>query len=133
MDDGILPHHREYEEGIIGAIIIEPRLYDEVSKKLEYMDFYVERHQWIYNMIGDMQAADIPVDLVTLRQCLEDAGELDNAGGTSYLTYVAGNAVLEENLGYYVGIVKNDSRMRKLWERLTEGVRAVEGERMRMR
>ncbi len=109
MDDGMLPHHREYEEGIIGAIIIEPRLYDEVSKKLEYMDFYVERHQWIYNMIGDMQAADIPVDLVTLRQALEDAGELDHAGGTSYLTYVAGNAVLEENLGYYVGIVKNDS------------------------
>ena len=67
MDEGILPHHREYEEGIIGAIISEPRLCDEVSAQLNYSDFYVGRHQWIYNMIGDMQqAADIPLDLVTL-------------------------------------------------------------------
>ena len=126
MDDGILPHHREYEDGVIGAIINEPRLYDEASTKLEYLDFYVERNQWIFNIIGDMRSADIPVDLVTLRQCLEDSGELDNAGGSSYLTYLAGNAVLEENLSYYVGIIKDDSRRRKLWETFTEGARAIE-------
>lgn len=126
MNEGILPHHREYEEGIIGAIINDPRLYDEVSKKLEYQDFYVERNQWIFNMIGDMRAADIPVDLVTLRQSLEDAGELESAGGTSYLTYAAGNAVLEENIGYYVGIVKDDSLRRRVWQSLAEGMKVVE-------
>ncbi len=59
---------------------------------LKYTDFYVERHQWIFCMIGDMRDAGIPVELVSLRQCLEDAGELDNAGGSGYLAYLAGNA-----------------------------------------
>ena len=64
-------------------------------------------------MMGDMREAGIPVELVTLRQRLEDAGELDNAGGSSYLTYLAGNAFLEENLGYYVDTVKDDALRRE--------------------
>ena len=126
MNDGILPHHQEYEEGVIGAIINEPRLYDDVSTVLKYQDFYVERHQWIFTMIGDMREAGIPVELVTLRQTLEDAGELDAAGGSPYLTYLAGNGFLEENLGYYVGIVKDDALRRGVWRSFAEGMRAVE-------
>lgn len=126
MEDGILPHHREYEEGIIGAVILEPQLYDDVSSVLKYQDFYVERHQWVFCMIGDMKDNGIPVDLVTLRQSLEDAGELDHAGGTCYLTYLTERSVIAESVGYYAGIVKRDSRMRKLWEVFIEGARAVE-------
>ena len=126
MNDGILLHHQEYEEGVLGAIINEPRLYDDVSTVLKYTDFYVERHQWIFTMIGDMREAGIPVELVTLRQTLEDAGELDNAGGSPYLTYLAGNGFLEENLGYYVGIVKDDALRRGVWRSFAEGMRAVE-------
>ena len=126
MNDGILPHHLEYEEGVIGAVINEPRLYDDVSTVLKYQDFYVERHQWIFNMIGDMREAGIPVELVTLRQTLEDAGELDNAGGSPYLAYLAGNGFLEENLGYYVGIIKEDARRRRIWEICSQGMRTIE-------
>ena len=72
MEDGILPHHRDYEEGVIGAIICEPRLYEDVSSVLKYQDFYIERHQWIFCMIGDMREGGIPVELVSLRQCLEE-------------------------------------------------------------
>lgn len=126
MEDGILPYHRDYEEGVIGAVIDEPRLYDDVSAVLKYQDFYVERHQWIFAMIGDMREGGIPVELVTLRQCLEDAGELDNAGGSGYLAYLAGNAFFEENLGYYVGIIKDDSLMRGVWRRGAEIMKAVE-------
>jgi len=126
MNDGILPNHREYEEGVIGAVICEPRLYDDVSAKLRYMDFYVERHQYIYLTIGEMREAGIPVELVSLWQRLVDAGEIDNAGGAGYLAYLAGNALLEENLGYYVGIIKEDSLLRDVWRRGAEIMKAVE-------
>ncbi len=126
MEDGILPYHREYEEGVIGAIIDEPRLYEDVSSVLKYQDFYVERHQWIFCMIGDMKDNGIPVELVSLRQCLEDTGELDHAGGSPYLAYLAGNGFLEETLGYYVGIIKDDSLMRNVWRRGAEIMKAVE-------
>ena len=126
MNDGILPHHREYEEGVLGALICEPHLYDEVSARLRYMDFYVERHQYIFLTIGEMREAGIPVELVSLWQRLVDAGEIDNAGGSGYLAYLAGNAFIEETLGYYVGIIKEDSLMREVWRRGAEIMKAVE-------
>jgi hypothetical protein len=126
MEEGTLPHHAEYEQGIIGAIINEPRLYDAVSADLLYTDFYVQRHKWIFAVIGEMIEGGIPVGLVTLWERLQNTGELENAGGSVYLTYLAECAFLEENLGYYVGVVKSDSRLRKLWEIFVEGARAVE-------
>ncbi|MGH7849394.1 MAG: AAA family ATPase, partial [Thermodesulfobacteriota bacterium] len=107
-------------------VIDEPRLYDDVSSVLKHTDFYAERHQWIFAVIGEMREAGIPVELVTLRQRLEDAGELDNAGWSGYLAYLAGNAFLEENLGYYVGIIKEDARRRRVWEICSQGMRAIE-------
>ena len=126
MGDGILPHHREYEEGILGAIILEPALYDAVSAVLHYTDFYVERHQYIFGTIGEMREAGIPVELVSLWQRLEDAGEIDKAGGSCYLMYLSGNAVLAENIGYYAGVVKKDSLDRKAWRSFAEGMKAIE-------
>ena len=126
MGDGILPHHREYEEGILGAIILEPALYDAVSAVLHYTDFYVERHQYIFGTIGEMREAGIPVELVSLWQRLEDAGEVDKAGGSCYLMYLSGNAVLAENIGYYAGVVKKDSLDRKAWRSFAEGMKAIE-------
>ncbi|MGH9391154.1 MAG: AAA family ATPase, partial [Vicinamibacteria bacterium] len=55
-----------------------------------------------------------------------DSGELDNAGGSGYLAYLAGNEFLEETLGYYVGIIKDDSLMRSVWRRGAEVMKAVE-------
>jgi len=126
MNDGILPNHREYEEGVIGALICEPHLYDDVSAQLKYMDFYVERHQYIFLTIGEMREAGIPVELVSLWQRLTDAGEIENAGGPGYLTYLAGNAFLEENLGYYAGVIKDDSLQREVWRHGAEIMKSVE-------
>ena len=125
MDEGILPHHEEYEEGIIGAVILEPRLYGEVSSSLTGGDFYSERHRMIWGAIGGMLEEGVPVDLVTLWQRLKGAGELEDAGGSAYLTHLADNAALEESLGYYAGIVRDDSRRRALCRRLAECYRAV--------
>jgi hypothetical protein len=126
MDDGTLPHHREYEEGVLGAVICEPRLYDDVSARLRYTDFYVERNQWIFAVLGEMIEGGIPVELVSLWQRLHDTGEIDKAGGSSYLTYLTECALLEENLGYYVGVIKEDALMRNVWKRGAELMKAVE-------
>lgn len=126
MEEGVLPHHTEYEEGVIGALICEPRLYDDASAQLKYTDFYVTRHQYIFLTIGEMIEAGIPVELVSLRQRLEDAGELEEAGGSGYLAYLAGNAFLEETLGYYVGIIRDDSLRREVWRHGAEVMKAVE-------
>ena len=125
MDEGILPHHEEYEEGIIGAVILEPRLYAGLSSSIGSGDFYSDRHRKIWGAIGAMLEEGIPVDLVTLWERLKGAGELDEAGGTAYLTYLADKAVIEESIVYYAGIVREDSLRRALIGRLTGCCRAL--------
>jgi hypothetical protein len=135
MEDGILPHHEEFEEGILGAVILEPRLYGEAAATLSSGDFYSERHVKIWSAIGEMIADGVPVDLVTLWERLRDEGKIEDAGGSAYLTYLADRAVIGESLGYYAGIVKEDSLRRALMVRLAQCFRALgrgeELERMR--
>jgi hypothetical protein len=126
MEEGILPHHEEYEEGILGAVILEPRLYGGVSASLAGGDFYSVRHQLIFNTIGGMIEEGIPVDLVTLWERLGGEGEIDSVGGSAYLTYLVDRAVIEESLGYYTGVVRKDSVGREVWRSFAEGMKAVE-------
>ncbi len=126
MNEGILPHHNEYEEGIIGAIINESRLYEDVGAVLEYSDFNAERHQMIFRAMGDMRNEGVPIHVVTIWERLRGSEEFDNAGGSSYLTYLSDVAFLDENLHYYVDTVKDDALRRKLWQALLECAQAVE-------
>jgi|GEM_PF-970846 len=126
MNEGILPHHREYEEGILGAIINDARLYDEVSAVLEHPDFYRGSHQMIFRAMGEMRNEGVPIHVVTIWERLRGSEDFDNAGGSSYLTYLSDMAFLDENLRYYVDTVKEDSLNRKLWEALIGCARAVE-------
>jgi replicative DNA helicase len=98
MNDGILPHHREYEEGILGAIINDARLYDEVSAVLEHPDFYRGSHQMIFRAMGEMRNEGVPIHVVTIWERLRGSEDFDNAGGSSYLTYLSDMAFLDENL-----------------------------------
>lgn len=126
MEEGILPHHNEYEEGIIGAVINDPALYDDVGMVLDHADFYATRHQMLFRAMGEMRNEGVPIHLVTLRERLRGSEEFDNAGGSSYLAYLSDMAFLDENLDYYVDAVKEDALRRNLWRALHECAQAVE-------
>jgi hypothetical protein len=126
MEGGALPHHNEYEEGILGAIINDARLYDDVSIVLDHSDFYAERHRMIFRAMGEMRSRGVPIHMVTLWERLRGSREFDDAGGASYITYLSDVAFLDENLDYYVDSVKEDSHRRKLWEALHRCAQAIE-------
>ncbi len=43
-----LPHSREAEEAVLGAVLINPEVYDEVAAFLQPRDFYIIRLRWIW-------------------------------------------------------------------------------------
>ncbi len=46
----VVPHSQEAEEAVIGAVMINPEAYYDVAQFLQANDFYIHRHQWIWEV-----------------------------------------------------------------------------------
>lgn len=56
----------EAEFGLLGAILLKPDLFDEISSKVAVADFHDMESAALYQVMIDCHAAGIPIDVVTL-------------------------------------------------------------------
>ena len=61
-----IPHSREAEEAVVGAVLINPEAYYDVAQFLAADDFYIHRHKWIWEAFTSLHEQRIPVDMLTL-------------------------------------------------------------------
>lgn len=80
------PHNREAEEAVVGAVLINPEAYYDLAQFLQPEDFYIHRHRWIWETFTRLHERRTPVDLLTVTEELESAGQLTEIGGPAYLT-----------------------------------------------
>src|SRR4030043_743562 len=83
-----IPHSREAEEAVVGAVLINPEVYYDVAQFLQADDFYIHRHRWIWEAFTSLHEQRIPVDLLTLSEELERKGQLTEIGGGALPTGV---------------------------------------------
>ena len=74
------PNNREAEEALIGAVIISPNIWQEVSSVL-VGDFYYEENRCIWEAIASCLRNDIHLDQLTIIDELKSKGKLETAGG----------------------------------------------------
>lgn len=110
----ILPHNLEAEQSILGCILIDSALQGELIPSLVEDDFYAESHQIIFRNMMDIYLQTKPVDLVTLCDAISRNGQLENVGGITYITDLAGVVPSTANYEYYLGMVKRDGVLRRL-------------------
>jgi len=82
----VVPHSREAEEAVLGSVLINPEAFYDVAQFLRAEDFYIHRHQWIWEAFVRLQERHEQIDLLTVSQELENTGHLDEIGGAAYLT-----------------------------------------------
>ena len=80
-----IPHNREAEEAVVGAVLINPEAYYDLAQFLRADDFYIVRHRWIWEAFTRLHEKRIPVDMLTVSEELESAGQLAEIGGPAYL------------------------------------------------
>jgi len=115
-----LPHSEESERAVLAAILLSPRVLPVVSGRLLAEDFYLQRHQLLYQAMIDIQERGEEIDLRTLQAHLELKGSFERIGGFAYL---AGLDLDLPDLGRtetYVEIVKERSVRRRLVQSCTE-------------
>ena len=109
-----VPHSREAEEAVVGAVLINSEVYYDVAQFLSADDFYIHRNKWIWEAFGRMHEKRTPVDLLTISEELERAGKLDEVGGSAYLTSLINQVPSSLNAESYGHIVEEHSIRRKM-------------------
>ena len=114
------PQNIEAEQSVLGAMLIDKDALFEVAEILSAEDFYREVHQKIFESIMALSNKGEPVDLVTVCEELQSRGLLDKVGGAVYLASLANLTPTAAHAGYYAGIVREKSVLRRLIRTSTE-------------
>src|SRR5512142_2870978 len=109
-----VPHSREAEEAVVGAVLINPEVYYDVAQFLQADDFYIHRHRWIWEAFASLHEQRIPIDLLTLGEELDRKGQLAEIGGPAYLTTLVNQVPTSLNAESYGHIVESHSIRRKM-------------------
>jgi hypothetical protein len=108
-----IPHSREAEEATLGAVLINPDVWPEVSL-LQASDFYIHRHRWIWDAFAGLHEQGKPIDLLTVSDALDRGGQLEEIGGRAYLTALVNQVPSSLNARSYAGIVKEKAARRAM-------------------
>lgn len=112
-----LPHSLEAEQAILGAMLIYPKVVQDVNDQdLIKKDFFLESHQRIFNCMMHLYETGKPIDAMGLITRLNDLEELNLIGGADYILRLSDTAVSSANAVYYIEIIKNRAHLRNLIE-----------------
>ena len=81
----IAPHDAAAEGRVLGALLIDRDAIIRVADFLAPEDFYLARHQRVYDAIRALFERHEPIDPLTVRVELQRKGELERAGGPAVL------------------------------------------------
>jgi replicative DNA helicase len=109
-----VPHSREAEEAVVGAVFINSEVYYDVAQFLTADDFYIHRHKWIWDAFTSLHEQRIPIDLLTVSDELDRRGQLSEVGGPAYLTSLVNQVPSSLNAESYGRIVEAHSIRRKM-------------------
>ncbi len=114
--DGLnLPYSPEAEQAVLGAIILDGSVLDEVVQTLsDPKFFYVQTHRIIYSAILDLFNVGKSVDFVTVLELLKRDRGFDDATGKTYLMDLAQNCPAISNAVEYAKIVREKYDVRAL-------------------
>ena len=109
-----LPHNLEAERTVLGAILIENEAFHNASELITEADFYRDAHRKIFSRMAALAERGDAIDLVTLKEEMSRAGELERAGGVAYLSSLVEGVPHATNVPYYARIVKDKAVLRNL-------------------
>jgi replicative DNA helicase len=117
--DGTVPHRvvlysMEAEQSVLGAILLDNSVIDQVADVLTTDDYYVGAHRVIYQAILTLLDRGEPADPIVLRQYLERNDELTLVGGTGYLVRLVDTVPATANVRAWARLVQEKAVLRDL-------------------
>ncbi|MGC8724847.1 MAG: replicative DNA helicase [Acidobacteriota bacterium] len=112
-----LPANLEAEKALLGAILMNNDLFEEVHEELSASDFAFPPHRRIYSAFMDLREQNQPLDLVTVTEWLHRRGELEAVGGAEFVAELLSGIPKLTSALSYAKILKDRSLLRQLIQR----------------
>jgi len=123
--DRLPPQNLDAERAVLGSLLIDPQMCDEVVLLLRSDDFYAEAHRTLYTRIVQMHDESKRIDTTLLVEQLQRSGELETIGGPAYLAEVVQSVPVAAHATYYAQIVRDKATLRELIHASTEILRTA--------
>ncbi len=121
--DRLPPHNLDAEKGVLGSILLDPQMADDVAVVVRADDFYAEANQKLFAHLLAMHDEGGRIDATLLLERLTAAGDLELIGGAAYLAEVVHSVPHAANAVYYAEIVRDKATLRALIHASTEILR----------
>ncbi len=108
------PHSVDAEKAVLGSLLLDSQIADEIFGVLKPECFYLEQHRKIFNAIWDIYRESHIIDLISIKDYLMRRGELDAAGGIEYLSSLVDSVPSTKNASTYAAVVKEKYILREL-------------------
>src|SRR5918911_1537692 len=109
-----LPHNLEAERSVLGAILLHNDAFNLAAEVIDAGDFFRVAHRRIFDKMVTLVERGDAIDLVTLKEELNRAGELDEVGGPAYITALVDGVPRSTNVEHYARIIKEKATLRNL-------------------
>lgn len=110
------PHSVEAEQAVLGGLLLSNAAWDRIGDIVSESDFYRADHRLLWRAITHLVEENKPADVLTVTEALKISGELQDAGGLSYVHQLAAGTPSAANIRRYAEIVRERAIMRKLAE-----------------
>jgi replicative DNA helicase len=114
------PQDIEAEKSLLGSLMLDKEAITKVADILHAEDFYKRNHQYIYQVIEDLFTRGEPIDLISVSSKLKERNQLENMGGTAYLTELINTVPTASHVMTYAKIVQKKRILRDLISAGTE-------------
>ncbi|PZU36472.1 MAG: replicative DNA helicase, partial [Microbacterium sp.] len=108
------PHDLLAEQSTLGGMLLSKDAVADVVETLRGPDFYVPKHEVIFEALLTLYSHGEPTDVVAVTDELIKTGDLQRAGGADYLHSLTSIVPTAANAGYYATIVAERALLRRL-------------------
>jgi replicative DNA helicase len=109
-----IPFNNEAEQALLGAILINQSILDDLVGTIAATDFYARAHCSIYKAMLTLYNTGIAVDVVALADQLRKGGVLEKVGGLPYLGILADSVSTSASARYHADLIKEAAMRRGL-------------------
>jgi replicative DNA helicase len=112
--DRLPPQSLDAERAVLGSLLLDSNMCDDVVPVLRPDDFYSEANQTLFRNMLAMHDSGKRIDTTLLVEELKQSGSLEAIGGVAYLAEVVHAVPVAAHAVYYAQIVRNKAVLRSL-------------------
>ena len=113
--DRLPPHNRDAERSLLGSMLRDNLIINEIVHLVKAEHFYVYGHQKLFDAITKLNdEGGKPADIVTVAEYLRQQKQLDDVGDVPYIAELIDAAPSAAHFRQYAEIIRNKAIVRNL-------------------